>query len=141
MALTTRVFYRCFTMNITEGAQLTDFLLRGTKPGLSDTRSPTCTIQGSKGPQTLQTTRLTYCTALYSTLPSETPLAYLGSSLPNFKPPLLRYILGRRTLAAGDDRKAELLFLEALDAEPISYGACAAFLSVLRQVGVGLPSP
>lgn len=45
-----------------------------------------------------------------------------------------RYILGRQTLAAGDDRKAEVLFLEALDAEPTTFGGCAALLSALRQV-------
>ena len=45
-----------------------------------------------------------------------------------------RYILGRRTLAAGEDRKAEELFLEALDAEPTTFGACAALLLALNQV-------
>lgn len=45
-----------------------------------------------------------------------------------------RYILGRQILAAGDDRKAEILFLEALDAEPITFGSCAALLSALQQV-------
>ena len=34
----------------------------------------------------------------------------------------------------GNDRKAEVEFLGALDAEPTTYGACAAYLSVLRQV-------
>ena len=37
-------------------------------------------------------------------------------------------------LAAGDDRKAEVLFLEALDAETTTFGGCAALLSALRQV-------
>lgn len=51
---------------------------------------------------------------------------------------LRRYLLAKRTLAAGDDRRAEVLFLEALDAEPVTYGACAALLSILRQVRVHL---
>lgn len=46
-----------------------------------------------------------------------------------------RYVLAKRILAGGDDKRAELLFLEALDAEPTTLGACAAFLSMLRQVG------
>ncbi len=37
-------------------------------------------------------------------------------------------------LAAGEDRKAEELFLEALDSEPATLGACAALLLALRQV-------
>ena len=45
-----------------------------------------------------------------------------------------RYILGRQALAAGDERKAEILFLEALDAEPTAFGGCAALSSALRQV-------
>lgn len=48
--------------------------------------------------------------------------------------PFGRYLVGQLTLATGDDRKAELLFLGVLDAEPTTYGACAAFLSVLHQV-------
>lgn len=51
-----------------------------------------------------------------------------------------RYTLGQHALAAGDDRKAEVLFLEALDAEPTTYGACAAFMAVLGQVGLPLHS-
>eukprot|EP00903_Cladosiphon_okamuranus_P013005 g12134.t2 len=47
-----------------------------------------------------------------------------------------RYILGRQALATGDDRKAEILFLEALDAEPTTFGGCAALLSALSQVAV-----
>eukprot|EP00752_Nemacystus_decipiens_P007659 g6847.t1 len=49
---------------------------------------------------------------------------------------IARYILGRQTLAAGDDKQAEKLFLEALDAEPTTFGGCAAMLSALRQVAV-----
>ena len=45
-----------------------------------------------------------------------------------------RYLVGQLTLATGDDKQAEILFLGTLDAEPSTYGACAALLSVLHQV-------
>jgi len=53
---------------------------------------------------------------------------------PSLSIPPDRYVLGRRSLAVGEDRKAEELFLEALDAEPATFGACAALLLALRQV-------
>lgn len=46
-----------------------------------------------------------------------------------------RYLLAKRVLAEGNDKQAELLFLAALDAKPTTFGASAAFLSMLRQVG------
>lgn len=48
------------------------------------------------------------------------------------------YFLGKAALSRGDDRRAEILLLEAVDAEPTTYGACAALLSVLRQVWCGI---
>ncbi|CAM9907292.1 unnamed protein product, partial [Discosporangium mesarthrocarpum] len=45
-----------------------------------------------------------------------------------------RYLLGKHALAQGDHKHAEKLFLEALDAEPTTFGACAGYLLLLQQV-------